>query len=138
MVHRAIRTVVAVGCGIIALSTMRSLVAGEVQSAERAANGGSLTEAQKLAEADPEIEFRAAKKKGQIYFRGVMGAVVDVPGVKGAAKRYLKCVPVRIIEGTSDVLGPGQDRQVRQKVRAYAERYNALVVAFLNKQSKRC
>src|SRR5438477_9294779 len=93
-----------------------------------------MTEAQELADRDPKQDFEAAKKNGDIHLFAVMGFVTDVPGVEGSAKAFLKRVPVHVIEGTSDVLGPGQDRRVREKVRAYAETYNQLVIKFLREQ----
>lgn len=65
-----------------------------------------------------------------------MGVATDVVGVEDVDKAYLKHVPIKIVEGTSDELGPGQDRATREKVRAYVKTYNTLVLEFLKKRER--
>ena len=105
-------------------------------NSESPATGPELSEAQRLAISNPKRDFALARDKGDIHFLAVMGLATDVVGVEGPDEAYLKRVPVKVVEGTSDVLGPKQDKSTREKVREYVRVYNTLVIQHLKEQDK--
>lgn len=99
--------------------------------------GAELSEAQRLAISDPKRDFALDRDKSDIHFWAVMGVVTDVVGVEGADEAYLKQVPIKTVQGTTDELSPSQDRATREKVRRYVQAYNKLVVEFLRERDRR-
>ena len=129
--------IVALAAGVlIAGMFVTTLQANEPNAADKSSNGGSVTEAQKLANSDPKKDFATAKQKNDIHFLAVMGFAKEVLGVEGADKIYLKRVPVKVVEGTSDHFRTQQDKVTNDKARKYTLVYNTLVLELLKEQDK--
>ena len=130
-------TIVALTASVlIAGMFVATLQANEANAPDKSSNGGSLSEAQKLAGSDPKKDFAVAKQNGDIHFLAVMGFAKEVLGVEGADKIYLKRVPVKVVEGTSDHFRTQQDKVTNDKARKYTLAYNTLVLEFLKEQDK--
>jgi hypothetical protein len=119
---------------IFEISCTSSVLAQRSTASEAEANKMNVDN---LAAADPNEDFARAKSKGDIYFLAMRGFTTEVPGVEGKDEQYLKGTRTVVIEGTSDVVGGNQGRQLRQKVRSYAIRYNKLVLELLRQRVKR-
>ena len=132
------RTIIAVLASslLMAAAFVTTLQANEPKAPGKSSNGGSLTQAQKLATSDPKADFAAAKQKDDIHFLAIMGFAKEVPGIEGPNEAYLKRAPVKVVEGTGDYLKTKQDEAIREKVRDYVRTYNGLVLQFLKEQDK--
>ena len=129
--------IVALAAGVlIARMFVTTLQADETNPPDKSPTGGSLTEAQKLANSDPKKDFAIAKQKSDIHFLAVMGFTKEVLGVEGADKIYLKRVPIKVVEGTSDSFRTKQDKATNDTARKYTLVYNTLVLEFLKEQDK--
>src|SRR5207237_6638651 len=95
-----------------------------------------LSELRKLANADPVKDFEAAKAKNDIYFIGVRGLSLMVPGVGEKQQHYLKRCDTRFVKGTSDAIVYDEQLPLTKQVIAYAEKYNKLVLKFLAAQDR--
>jgi hypothetical protein len=67
---------------------------------------------------------------------GVKGFTVEVPGVGRDAYDLEKRYGVKVIEGTSDAFSVDEDRRLNEDARAYAKRYNELVLSSLKPTSE--
>ena len=89
---------------------------------------------QSILSGDPQRDFERAKGRGDLHFLAVRGITVEIPGIPPDAKKRYRTVRVETIAGTSDVLDAVQTRNARKKVRRYAETYNKLVFAELERK----
>jgi hypothetical protein len=89
---------------------------------------------QSILSGDPQKDFERAKAAHDLHFLAVRGITVEVPGIPPDAKKRYPTIRVETIVGTSDVLDAVQTRNARKKVRRYAEIYNNLVFAELERK----
>lgn len=123
------------GCALITEPREATATSAETESkAETSVNTDH--ELLRLSTANAREDFEVAKRNGDVYFLALKGITLDVPGVELGEEPYLKRVKVKVIAGTSDVLGGAQTRHVRRKVRLYAETYNRLVIKFLRQKEE--
>lgn len=99
-------------------------------------DGENFKELRKLAVADPVKDFEAAKKAGDLRFIGMMGYAMVVPGVPDYETRYSKRVGVKVVKGTTDAITSREQDRLQEAVRAYAEKYNELVINNLLQSKK--
>lgn len=116
---------------LYAANALGTRLAGENMNQERRPS------ARELATANPDEDFAKAKRAGSIYFLAMRGFTTDVPGVAPEHEYLIRRVGTRVIEGTSDVVGGESGREIRQKSRRYAVRYNQLVVDYLLQRSSK-
>src|SRR5436309_609849 len=123
-------------CALMAGIFLATLEAGGTNPGDNSPTGRHMTEAQKLAASDPKKDFATAKHKGDIHFYAVMGFTKEVLGVESSDKAYLKRVPVKVVEGTSDYFRSELERTTNAKASDYVLAYNRLVLEFLKEQHK--
>ena len=74
-----------------------------------------------------------AIKKDSIYFVGVIGYGLIVPGVRDYRARYKNKVPVKPINGTGDFIRTDDDKKINYLATEYALQFNAIILANLEK-----
>lgn len=89
-------------------------------------------ELRKFANANPVLDWQKAKKSKDMKFIGLFGFTLLVPGVeKGQFNAYVKANGVHAIKGTSDARTSEEQSILQDKARAYAEKYNRLLLKYL-------
>jgi hypothetical protein len=121
-----------------------TLLLKHILQEDSAGSGGSdsriretLANLRKLAASDPERDFRVAKENGDIHFLAMMGYSGFVPGVPEYDKKYSAIVKAKIIPGTTDAITSPEQDQLLEAVKAYAQKYNKLVLNYLAKNPQK-
>lgn len=84
--------------------------------------------------ADPAKEFAKYVHRGQIFFLGVKGFTIRVPGVTDYERRYSGKIPLRVIAGTTDAFENETERKLSHNAADFAKKFNRLVDEYLSKQ----
>lgn len=87
----------------------------------------------KLLSQEPVASANAAIARGNLFFLGVAGYSVTVPGVESPKCSVLPN-RIRVIEGTSDTPCGAEGARLQADTTTFAERYNAVVRAHLDRQ----
>ena len=84
-----------------------------------------------VTETNPDSTAAKAIEQDRIFFLGIMGYALIVPGVDNYYERFQNQIPVKVIEGTSDFITSEEVRTLNAKARQYALRYNAVVLQWV-------
>lgn len=109
-----------------------------ISHSQQAGDVPRLDELRRLEHADPSRDLQGAISVNDLRFIGIMGYALEVPGVEHYHERYASSSGVKIVEGTSDVIYGVEHRRLIDIAREYAEKYNRLLLRYLeNQQLKR-
>jgi hypothetical protein len=86
-----------------------------------------------LKNANAAYDANQAIKKDSIYFIGVLGYAMDVPGVQEYYSLYENKIPVKIIRGTGDAIISTEMRELNSLAHEYAMQFNAIILYKLKK-----
>jgi hypothetical protein len=84
-----------------------------------------------LLQNNPDSMALSELKRDSIYFLGVMGYALDVPGVDNYYKNFSDHVPVKVIEGTGDFITSKEVAILNDMARKYCLRYNNVVLRWI-------
>lgn len=86
-----------------------------------------------LKNANAVNDAEHAIKRDSIYFIGVMGYAMDVPGVQEYYSRYYNKYSVKVIDGTGDAIISTEMEELNYRAHEYALQFNAIMLYKLKK-----
>jgi hypothetical protein len=86
-----------------------------------------------LKSADPVNDAIQTIKNDSLYFIGVLGYATDIPGVDEYYSLYENKIPIKIINGTGDVIISDEMHELNYKARQYALQFNSVILYHLRK-----
>ena len=80
-------------------------------------------------------KYAKATKNNQIYFLGVYGEGLDIPGIDQMKISEIKKYPIEIIDSTGCLIKSREHQHFKQVAFNYAKEFNAKMLANLEKNS---